>query len=161
MKTEIIDNFLEKDLIKYLSNHFTLCPQQYGHSSVGKGNVWYSTNLDLHDPLYNFLCFKIGEVFPNTVQILRMYTNIQYCFMDGDFHIDDGDHTVILMITPTLKKNSGEFQIKENNKKLKKVSFVQNRLIKFPSSWTHKGCAPTEKNTPRITLVWKTKEYNQ
>tara|TARA_Y100000401_G_C8215707_1_gene170726 strand:+ start:128 stop:373 length:246 start_codon:yes stop_codon:yes gene_type:complete len=81
--------------------------------------------------------------------------------MDGDFHIDDGDHTVILMITPTLKKNSGEFQIKENNKKLKKVSFVQNRLIKFPSSWTHKGCAPIEKNTPRITLVWKTKEYNQ
>ena len=161
MKTEIIDNFLEKDLIKYLSNHFTLCPQQYGHSSVGKGNVWYSTNLDLHDPLYNFLCFKIGEVFPNTVQILRMYTNIQYCFMDGDFHIDDGDHTVILMITPTLKKNSGEFQIKENNKKLKKVSFVQNRLIKFPSSWTHKGCAPIEKNTPRITLVWKTKGYNQ
>ena len=66
----------------------------------------------------------------------------------------------MLMITPTLKKNSGEFQIKENNKKLKKVSFVQNRLIKFPSSWKHKGCAPSEKNTPRITLAFKIKDYS-
>ena len=160
MNTEITDNFLEKDLIKYLSNHFTLCPQQYGHSSKGNGNLWYSTNLDLHNPLYNFLCMKVGKLFLHNIKILRMYINVQYCFMDGDFHTDEGDNTVMLMITPTLKKNSGEFEIKENNKKVKKISFVQNRLIKFPSSWNHKGCAPIEKNTPRITLVWKTKGYN-
>tara|TARA_R110000787_G_scaffold273182_1_gene380805 strand:- start:2717 stop:3199 length:483 start_codon:yes stop_codon:yes gene_type:complete len=160
MNTEITDNFLESDLIKYLSNYFILCPQQYGHSSNGKGNLFYSTNLDVNNPLYNFLCMKVGKLFLNHTEILRMYINVQYCFMNGSFHADDGDHTVLLMITPTLKKNSGEFHIKENNKKLKKISFVQNRLIKFPSLWEHKGCSPTEKNTPRITLVFKTRKHN-
>ena len=112
---------------------------------IGKEVVWNESYKD------NML---------NDTEILRMYINVQYCFMNGSFHADDGDHTVLLMITPTLKKNSGEFHIKENNKKLKKISFVQNRLIKFPSLWEHKGCSPTEKNTPRITLVFKTRKHN-
>ena len=89
-----------------------------------------------------------------------MYINVQHCFMDGDFHKDYGDNKVLLMISPTLKDKSGCFKIKENNKKLTSINFVQNKLIIFPSSWLHKGCAPVEKNIPRITLVFKTKNIN-
>ena len=89
-----------------------------------------------------------------------MYINIQHCFMDGGFHNDQGDNTVLLMISPTLKNKSGCFEIKENNKKLKSIDFTQNKLIIFPASWLHKGSAPIEKNIPRITLVFKTKNIN-
>jgi hypothetical protein len=80
--------------------------------------------------------------------------------MDGGFHNDQGDNTVLLMISPTLKNKSGCFEIKENNKKLKSIDFTQNKLIIFPASWLHKGSAPIEKNIPRITLVFKTKNIN-
>tara|TARA_R110000823_G_scaffold312672_2_gene439530 strand:- start:1433 stop:1915 length:483 start_codon:yes stop_codon:yes gene_type:complete len=159
MNIEIKDNFLESDLIQYVSNHFILTPHYFGHSSSGKGNLFYSNNLDLNNPIYNFLCLKIAKTFTNNIEIIRMYINVQHCFMDGEFHKDDGDHTVLLMVTPTLKKKSGCFEIKEKNKKLKKIDFIQNRLIKFPSSWEHRGCAPIEKNTLRITLAFKIKDH--
>jgi hypothetical protein len=38
---------------------------------------------------------------------------------------------------------------------------IQNQLILFPSLWNHRGCAPIEKNTPRITLAFKTKKLNK
>jgi cupin superfamily acireductone dioxygenase involved in methionine salvage len=79
--------------------------------------------------------------------------------MNGDFHTDDGDTTVLLMITPTLINNSGCFQIKENNEKINTINFVKNKLIIFPAKWEHKGCAPIEKNIPRITLAFKTEKY--
>jgi len=64
----------------------------------------------------------------------------------------------LLMISPTLEKNSGSFEIKENNKEIKIINFLQNRLITFPAKWEHKGCAPIEKRTPRITLAFKTEK---
>jgi hypothetical protein len=158
MKIEIKDNFLEKDLIDYLCSHFKLLPHYYGHTSTGDSIPFYASNLNLNDPLYNFLCFKISKLFPYSIEIMRTYINVQYCFMEGSFHQDDGDTTILLMITPTLKSKSGCFEIKDNNNKLKSVNFVQNRLILFPASWYHRGCAPIENNIPRITLAFKIKK---
>ena len=158
MNIVIKNNFLEKDLIDYLFNHFKQLPHYYGHrsSDKDKGNSFYSTNLNVHDFLYNFLCSKIAKIFKYDIKILRMYINIQHCFMDGEFHQDDGELTVLLMITPTLQSKSGCLEIKEHNKILKTIPFIQNKLVIFPASWYHKGCAPIEKNIPRITLVFKT-----
>jgi hypothetical protein len=156
MSIRIKNNFLEKDLIDYLFNHFKQLPHYYGHRSTDKGNTFYSTNLNLQDSLYNFLCFKISKMFKYNIRILRMYINIQHCFMDGEFHQDDGDSTVLLMITPTLQSKSGCLEIKEYNKVLKTIPFIQNKLIIFPALWYHRGCAPIEKNIPRITLAFKT-----
>ena len=75
--------------------------------------------------------------------------------MDGDWHTDDGKNTILLMVTKTLKNGSGDFQIKIDNK-INKVSFVQNRLIFFDASFQHRGLAPKELNTPRITFAFKT-----
>jgi hypothetical protein len=155
---EIKNNFLENDLINYLFAHFQKLPHYYGHKSTEESNSFYATNLNFEDPFYNFLCFKISNFFKNNIKIIRMYINVQHCHMEGSFHKDDGDTTVLLMITPTLKQGSGCFEIKENNKNLKIIPFIQNKLIMFPASWAHRGRAPIEKNIPRITLAFKTEK---
>lgn len=156
-----IDNFLEQDLIKYLEKYFLEIPHYYGHSSNGldKGTSFYMSNLNICDPLINFLCLKVQKQIENRLGFLRVYINIHYSNMPGDFHEDDGELTILLMVSKTLQKESGQFQIKINNdeNKIHSVDFVQNRLIIFPAYWKHRGLAPIEHNTPRITLAFKTK----
>ena len=155
---KIIKNFLEKELINYLYIYSKNLPHFYGNNSVHNTPSFYTTPLNLNDALNDFLCKKILNVLNNNSKILRMYLNIQHCFMDGTFHIDDGEYTILLMVSPTLQKNSGCFEIKENNEKLKIIPFIQNQLILFSSKLEHRGCAPIEKNLPRITLAFKTEK---
>jgi hypothetical protein len=159
---KVIDNFLEKDLINFLCLHFKNVPHFYGESSNSKDEnsiKFYYFNCNFQEPLYNFLCLKISKLFNYNLNIFRMHINVQHCFMDGDFHADAGDNTVLLMVTPTLLDNSGCFEIMENNNNKKIINFVQNRLIIFPATWKHRGCAPAKKNVLRITLVFKTKKH--
>ena len=158
---EVFDNFLEKDLITFLNNYFLSIPHYYGHTSNKKGNFFYATNLDVNDPLISFLCKKIVNKKKNNIEILRVYINIQHLEMNGEFHEDDGDTTYLVMISKTLNEKSGEFQIIDKNNELKTFNFVQNRLIMFSSNLKHRGMAPSEKNTPRITLVFKTKYIHE
>ena len=142
------DNFLDEDLINY-----------YGHSSVkGAGNAFYNHDLNVQDDMVRYLCEKIQRVQGKPIEILRVYFNVQHSGMDGDWHEDDGDVTYLLMITKTLQPGDGCFEIKEKNK-IKKIHFVQNRLIYFDSSMSHRGRSPKEYEIePRITLAFKTKE---
>jgi hypothetical protein len=158
----VIDNFLEDTLKKYLEYYFLEIPHHFGHSSLGLENGGiprYSTFFEPNDPLIRFLCFKIQEQFLYKVGFLRVYINVSYSNMPGQFHKDDGDSTVLLMTSKTLKKGSGQFQIKINNEdnNVKSIDFVQNRLIIFPASWEHRGLDPIEHATPRITLAFKIK----
>ena len=75
--------------------------------------------------------------------------------MEGEFHIDDGDITALLMITDTPKDNGGKFEYKWEDKEIKTENFIQNRLILFQEI-EHRGCAPTN-GEPRITLALKLK----
>ena len=152
---KIIDNFLEEDLIHYLEELFIFkTPHYYGHSSFKNGNKFYSALLNNQDTLINFLIEKIKKNF-NCKQVVRCYLNIQHTGMDGEWHQDEGLKTIILMISKTLKKNSGQFQLKDNNV-IKKINFIQNRLIVFETKKYHRGLSPIEKNTPRVTLAFKT-----
>lgn len=156
---EIIDNFLEKELCVFLHEYFLKMPHYYGHSSKlndNNGNHFYMTDLNIQDPLINFLCKKIFNLKKKNITILRTYINIQHAGMNGNFHEDDGDKTYLIMISKTLQENSGQFQIIEKEDSIKSINFVQNRLISFPAKLKHKGLAPLEQNTPRITLVFKT-----
>ena len=151
----VIDNFLEKDLIEYLEKLFIFnTPHYYGHTSNKKGNKFYFSNLNTEDILIKYLIIKLKKKFKFN-QVIRSYINIQYNGMNGDWHPDDGSHTIILMITKTLKKGSGQFEIKDNEK-INKIDFIQNRLIYFDATKQHRGMDPKEINTPRITLVFKT-----
>ena len=104
----------------------------------------------------NYLCEKIQRVEGMPIKILRVYFNVQHSGMDGDWHEDDGDTTYLLMITKTLKPGDGCFEIKENNK-IKKINFVQNRLVYFNATTPHRGrCTKKPDKEPRITLAFKT-----
>ncbi len=152
---KIIDNFLEKDLINYLEKLFIYnTPHYYGHSSTEKSNEFYNSNLNINDAMINFLIIKLKKQF-NFNQVLRSYINIQHNGMNGNWHQDDGSNTILIMITKTLKKGSGQFELK-NNEKINKIDFIQNRLIYFDATKHHRGLAPKEINTPRITLAFKT-----
>jgi len=151
----VIDNFLEKDLIEYLEKLFIYnTPHYYGHGSNEKSNKFYCSNLNMKDTLIKYLIIKLKKKFKFN-QVIRSYINIQYNGMNGDWHPDDGSHTILLMITKTLKKGSGQFEIKDNEK-INKIDFIQNRLIYFDATKQHRGMDPKEINTPRITLTFKT-----
>lgn len=153
---KIIDNFLEKDLIIYLEKIFVFeTPHYYGHASiVSKSDKFYNSNINTEDILIKYLIIKLKNKFKFN-QVLRSYINVQYNGMNGDWHKDDGNHTILLMVTKTLEKGSGQFEIKDNEK-INKIDFVQNRLIYFDATKHHRGMAPKEINTPRITFAFKT-----
>lgn len=159
---KIIDDFLEKDLSNYLNQYFIEIPHYYGHSSLGlnNGTPFYQSNLNPYDPLIKFLCLKVQKQIEHKLGFIRVYINIHYSNMPGEFHEDDGDTTILLMTSKTLKKGSGKFeiQIKNNINDIQSIDFVQNRLIIFPASWKHRGLDPIENATPRITLAFKTKK---
>jgi hypothetical protein len=156
---KVLDNFLEYDLSNFLKNYFLEIPHSFGHSSLGDGHSpFYMTQLNPYEPLIKFLCLKVQNQINYEVQFLRVYINIHYSNMPGNFHQDDGDTTILLMTSKTLQKGSGQFQIKINNdeNKIESIDFIQNRLIIFPAIWNHRGLAPIEHGTPRVTLAFKT-----
>jgi len=161
---KILDNFLENDLSKYLEKHFLEVPHYFGHSSLGSGigAPFYKSDLNLYDPLIQFLCFKVQKQINYKIGFLRVYINVHYVGMPGEFHKDDGDTTILLMTSKTLQLNSGQFQIQINNdiNNIQSIDFVQNRLIIFPAEWNHRGLDPKEYSTPRITLAFKTKKVS-
>jgi hypothetical protein len=156
MNLTVIDNFLEEDLIKYLEKIFVSeTPHYYGHASIiNKSAQFYSSNININDALIKYLIIKLKKQFAFN-EILRSYINVQYHGMSGDWHRDDGNRTILLMITKTLEKGSGQFEIKDNDK-ITQVDFIQNRIIAFEANKLHKGLDPKEINTPRITLAFKT-----
>jgi len=157
---KIIDNFLEKDLSIYLEQYFLEIPHNFGWTSkgLGEGVPFYQANLNPYDPLIKFLCLKVQQQVDHKLGFIRVYINIHYSNMPGDFHEDDGDTTFVLMTSKTLQKGSGQFQIQINNnvENIQKIDFIQNRLIIFPALWKHRGLDPIEHATPRVTLAFKT-----
>jgi len=157
-----IDNFLELDLSKYLEKYFLEIPHTFGWSSTGlnNGSSFYQANLNPYDPLIKFLCLKVQKQVDFNLGFLRVYLNIHYSNMPGDFHQDDGDTTFVLMTSKTLQKGSGQFQIQINNdiNNIQSIDFIQNRLVIFSAQWKHRGLDPTEHGTPRVTLAFKTQK---
>ena len=151
METKIIDNWLDKDLVKYLNHYFLYeFPHYYGHKSVDENkDCFYMSMLNPKDALNNFLFYKLKNTLNKNLNLERMYINIQHPNMNGSFHSDEGDITCLYMATKTLN-NNGHFQIKGEGK----IDFVQNRLIAFDAKKLHRGLAPT--NDVRITLAFKT-----
>jgi hypothetical protein len=159
---KVIDNFLDLDLSKYLEQYFLEIPHTFGWSSNGldKGSPFYQATLNPYDSLIKFLCLKIQKQVNHKLGFLRVYINIHYSNMQGDFHEDDGDTTFVLMTSKKLQKGSGQFQIQINNdvNNIESIDFIQNRLIIFPAQWKHRGLDPIEHGTPRITLAFKTQK---
>ena len=174
-KVDIIDNWVDEDLINHLSNQFLY---RYPHFFVERSTPEGKPYMYSHDcrqsmdaqgdqgnqTLIAFIETKIKKRLESEYGKLntsRTYFNVQHPGMDGHFHVDapledkSAGPTVMLMITP--KGNEGEFYYKPDiTDKLciEKVEYEQNRLVVFNPLMEHYGQSFT--NKPRITLVFKT-----
>tara|TARA_R100001510_G_C7628036_1_gene187503 strand:+ start:547 stop:1026 length:480 start_codon:yes stop_codon:yes gene_type:complete len=158
MSAKVIKNFLPLDLIKFLEKSFLYdVPHSFGHVSDpnSENNInFYNSNLNMNDTMLRYIVEKLREHF-TFKDVLRSYINVQHYKMDGNWHTDDGALTILLMITKTLKKGEGCFQIKENDN-ITNYDFEQNTLIGFNAKSLHRGLAPDNLHNPRITLAFKT-----
>ena len=158
METKIINNWLDKDLVNFIDEKCLFgIPHYWGHDSekiwsINSKDFFYIAGLSPQDNLWGFLFYKLKKTLNLNLDLIRMYVNVQHQGMGGKFHTDDGDLTCLYMVTKTLQKGSGCFEIKNE----KKINFVQNTLIAFDASKEHVGHAPDEKEV-RITLAFKTK----
>jgi hypothetical protein len=100
------------------------------------------------------MCRKLNrEVLKKNCQFIRAYANIQFRGMDGSFHKDDGDFTVIYMVTPTLE-GCGHFEYKDGAE-IKRIDFKQNRVVVFEgTNLLHRGMSP-DNDLPRVTVAFK------
>ena len=157
MKIIVKDNFLDPLLIDYLSGYFLYnVPHTWGQYT-DEDKKFYWSLLDIRNPILEYVYLKSQNEIPNiNISPTRTYINIQHQGMDGGFHTDDGNITLLLMITPTPNNGGGEFEYKDNNNQIQKIEYKQNRLIIFDADIKHRGLAYKE-NTPRITLAYKTK----
>lgn len=148
-ETKVIDNWLEPELSEYLSEYLQKgIYYTANHGSVhGDNKTSFLFGIIPPSPLIEFLSFKIKKI--KLVNILRVYTNLHYNNMGGDWHKDDGKITFIYMASKNVK--GGEFEIKDEEK----IEYKFNRLIYFDAKKLHKGNAPLN-NVSRITLAFKT-----
>lgn len=160
MYLNIIDNFIDSTLLGQIKTEFLYkVPHFWGHTSKNKGNKFYSTIISTEDYIIKHIKQKISQEILNLdIEVLRTYINVQHAGMEGEFHVDEGDLTALLMITDTPKDKGGGFEYKWENNEIKTENFIQNRLILFQKI-EHRGCAPTN-GKPRITLVLKLKFIN-
>ena len=160
MYLNVIDNFIDLILLKQIKDDFLYkTPHIWGSSSIGKGPKFYVAGIPPSSNFIRYLHQKINQEILNlNTEIVRSYINVQHPGMEGEFHIDDGELTALLMITDTPKDNGGKFEYKWEDGEIKTEDFIQNRLILFQEI-EHRGCAPTN-GEPRITLALKLKFTN-
>ncbi len=152
MKTKIIDNWLEPDLVSYLNHMYTYdYPHYFGQKSLKGAKEFYISEMNPAEPMNNFLFTKLQKTLDEKLDLIRMYINIQHNDMVSDFHADDGEMTCLYMASDTIQ-DSGEFEIHDEIK----IPFVQNTLVCFQAQKLHKGHAPLNIEQPRITLAFKT-----
>ena len=154
--TEIIDNWLDKNLVDCLEINFLYERSHlFGHTSNSDlepfKNKFYKHDLDPNEFICKYLFYKLQKTLNKKLSLIRMYLNIQWPNMNSSFHPDDGDITALYMVTKTRKDKDGAFEIKGEEQ----IQFIQNRLICFDANKEHRGIAPSE--GPRITLAFKTK----
>ena len=141
MTVEVYKNFLPETLMNQVVGHILEQPHRYGHTSKMSEDIksprWYICELE-QDIFFSrcMLSFITDKVRKN-LSLHKMYANIQYAGQNGGFHVDNftpQSRTAILMLSKTLPKGSGTFEIKKEGfeNKIETHNFEQNKLlIKF------------------------------
>ena len=156
MKTLVIDNWLEDDLVSYLNTMYTYdYPHYFGQKSLAGAKEFYISEMNPQESMNNFLFTKLQKTLERKLDLIRMYINVQHNDMVSDFHADDGEVTCLYMASNTIE-GSGAFEIHDEIV----IPFVQNTLVCFAAQKLHKGHAPLNIDQPRITLAFKT-SYQQ
>ena len=150
----IKDNFLDPLLLTILYDRVLKDPMTY-HAQSNDGQVlkFFQSPIELETVHAEYLCRKFMTVTDKKIGFIRGYANIQFQNMNGDWHVDDGENTFLLMLSETLEKGDGCFEIKDETS----VDFVQNRCIMFDATKPHRGLASKKVLKPRVTLAFKSK----
>ena len=169
MTAQVYKDFLPNTLLNQLLGHILTQPHYYGHTSIFEKDKfkprWYICELD--DDLFLSRCILgfIIDKIKIKLSLGKIYANVQYAGQDGSFHTDNTtphSRTAILMVSKTLPKGSGTFQIHTEgfSNKIETHEFEQNKLLFFKSSILHKGNPPLEPGFPRVTLAVKLDLYS-
>lgn len=128
----------------FLQSYLKYIDYKIQQSRAGKTSDFLQGQVPF-DSLMDFIFFKIRNILGKNLKLLRVYTNLQYSNMPGDYHTDDGHMTCLYMVN-----GEGDFEIKDESK----IKFEEDKLILFDAKKHHKGNAP--KKGDRITLAFKT-----
>ena len=168
MTVQVYKNFLPNTLMNQVLGHILEQPHRYGHTSKMSESVdnprWYICELEQDIFFSRCMLSFITDKVSNRLSLHKMYANIQYAGQNGGFHVDNFtpySRTAILMLSKTLPKGSGTFQIKKEGyeNKIETHDFEQNKLLFFKSTLSHRGNAPLEPGFPRVTLAFKMDMY--
>tara|TARA_R100000700_G_scaffold38134_1_gene49055 strand:- start:495 stop:968 length:474 start_codon:yes stop_codon:yes gene_type:complete len=156
MQIKVIDNFIDPLLCKAIYANLLRLPMIYDQSShkeiieSEKDNRFFFSKMSEYDHVILYLFVKVKEFLKKDLKFLRAYANIQFKDQHSAWHTDDGDCTILLMISETL--NDGKFEIGDH-----KIDFVQNRCIVFDAKENHRGLASEYAILPRCTIAIKTR----
>ena len=152
----IVKNWLDKDVAYSIQSYLLKKSDTYSEASLSKSNSkFFSCPFDIHNDTYIKSLFpELIKQFKYDIEIIRSYANLQFTKMDGEWHTDDGQITCLWMATKSLPKGSGTLEVGKE-----KIKFDFNKLVMFDAKTKHRGLAPKEFNTPRITLAFKTEKH--
>lgn len=156
-EVKIFDNFLSKEDLTLIHNYV---------KRVNSWDIQTSTRNSPNEFLYydvsnekyfnTYLCEKIKEKLENNYNLERIYFNGQWFARNGDFHVDGTSITVLIYISEYQFGWGGftEFILSDNENLV--VSPIQNRMICFSGSITHKAYSFAHQDCPmRISLSYK------
>ena len=153
---EIFDNFLNFEEINFLQQYNIF----WGTQDSDPNNPY---NLDFlyysvpegESYFYEYLFEKIKKVIGDYF-IDRLYFNGQSYGMDGSFHVDHCDKTVLIYVSPYHREWGGFTQIEGQI-----IPPITGRMIAFDGMIPHKGFCFSRQNCPlRISLAYKLSKLN-
>ena len=150
----LYDSFLNEPELSYLQNHSQgntlLWEQQISTTNSLALPFLYCRVPEDNQFIYGTLFDKISEQLKGYF-IDRVYFNGQRFGMDGCFHIDHCDKTVLIYVSEYDREWGGFTQIGADI-----IAPKTNRMIAFNGNIPHKAFAYSRQNCPmRITLAYK------
>ena len=159
IETKVIDNFIDPLLCKAIYANILRLPMKYNQSSCideikePTDSRFFISNMSEFDHVILYLLVKVKDFLNQDLEYIRSYANIQFRDQNSDWHIDDGDYTILLMVSETIE--DGKFEIDDH-----KVDFIQNRCIIFDAKKRHRALASKYAILPRCTVAIKTRRKN-
>ena len=146
---EVFDNFLDSEEIYYLQQ----LQKPWVFQSSDKSNpydlpfLYYAPAIgDFYKQLFEKIKKEIGKHSP-----IRVYFNGQSYGMDGSFHVDNCDKTVLIYVSPYDWEWGGFTQVGEEI-----IAPITGRMIAFDGMTPHKGFSFSRQTCPmRISLAYK------
>lgn len=159
---KIHNNIFDKDFREYWRNIWVNSKNWELHGSetveeMQKG-IWRRNffNQQIDDEfLKDFICWKINKVTGFTFILKRMYVNCYNKNVGSEWHVDDGDHTILYYPQEWSQEFGGETVFRVEDKEYR-LPYNTNSLVIFPAKTPHIALPHINPCGYRLTLALKT-----